>query len=229
MRVWCGGIGIGGGLMFNALKEQHKLTKIGDKCSMHNCTDKFLKKYKPGENLQKPDEEILNFGRQMLPKEIVKLWEDYGFGEYGDGLIKVVDPREYMNSLYSWLGRKDLSRIPIITTAFGDLFYYRKLADNENDVSVLNIHYRRTEVCGYSYQDFFERYLLDKSVIKKVLRADLYKQAVRKLGRLGYHDIFFFTPALVLGGGEDIKYIEKGNGAVHQMVLLAIGNKQAGV
>ena len=192
---------------------------------MRNCMDKFLKKYKPGENLQKPDEEILNFGRQMLPKEIVALWEDHGFGEYADGLIKVVDPRAYMDSLYSWLGRKDPSRIPIIVTAFGDIFYYRKLENNENDVSLLNIHDRRTEVCGSSYQDFFERYLLDKNVIKKVLRADLYKQAVKKFGRLGYQDIFFFVPALALGGGETLKYIGKGNGAVHQLVLLAIGNQ----
>lgn len=193
---------------------------------MHNCISKFLKKYKPGENLQKPDEEILNFGRQMLPKEIGELWEDHGFGEYGDGIIKAVDPRAYMNSLYSWLGRKDLSRIPIIVTAFGDIFYCRKLENNENDVSLLNIHYRKIETCGASYQDFFERYLfLDKGVIKKVLRADLYKQAVKKFGRLGYQDIFFFTPALVLGGGEDIKYIEKGNGVVHQQVLIAIGSK----
>ena len=175
--------------------------------------------------MQKPDEEILNFGRQMLPKEILELWEDHGFGAYGDGLIKVVDPRAYWNSLYSWLGRKDFSRIPIIVTAFGDIFYYRKLADNVNDVSLLNIHYRRTEACGASYQDFFERYILDKGVVKKVLRADLYQQAVKKLGKLDDPDIFFFTPALALGGGEDIKYIEKGNGAVHQQVLLAIGNQ----
>ena len=122
--------------------------------------------------MRKPDEEILNFGRQMLPKEIVELWEDYGFGEYGDGLIKVVDPRAYMNSLYSWLGRKNLSRIPIIVTAFGDIFYYRKLANNENDVSLLNIHYRKIEACGASYQDFFERYILDKGYIKKVRLAN---------------------------------------------------------
>ena len=192
---------------------------------MHNCISKFIKKYKPGENLQKPDEEILNYGKRMLPEEIIELWKSYGFGEYGDGIIKVVDPREYMNSLYSWLGRKDLSRIPIIVTAFGDIFYYRKLASNENDVSMLNIHYRKTEVCAYSYQDFFERYILDKGVIKNILRSDLYKQAVKKLGKPGNKDIFFFTPALVLGGGENIKYIEKGNGAIHQQVLLAIGYK----
>lgn len=190
---------------------------------MNNCISKFIEKFRPGENLQKPDEEILNFGRQMLPKDIIQLWEEYGFGEYGNGLIKVVDPREYMNSLYMWLGQKDFNKIPIIVTAFGDIFYYRKLEDNENDILLLNIHYRKIEVCTYSYQEFFENYILDENIIKNVLREDLFKQAVEELGKLEYKDIFFFTPALVLGGGEDIKYLKKGNGAVHHQVLLQIG------
>lgn len=190
---------------------------------MNNCIIKFIEKFKPGENLTKPDEEILNFGKQMLPKAIIELWEEYGFGEYGNGLIKVVDPREYMNSLYTWLGQEDFNKIPIIVTAFGDIFYYRRLDGNENDISLLNIHYRKIEVCTYSYHEFFEKYILDEEIIKKVLRIDLYKQAVKKLGELDYKDIFFFTPALVLGGGEDIKYVKKGSGAVHHQVLLQIG------
>ena len=83
--------------------------------------------------------------------------------------------------------------------------------------------YRKIEVCGYSYQEFFERYIIDEDIIKNVLRADLYKQAVKELGKLDYKDIFFFTPALVLGGREELKYIKKGNGAVHHQVLLQIG------
>ena len=176
---------------------------------MSNCISKFIEKFKPVVNLQKPDEEILNFGKQMLPKEIIELWEEYGFGEYGDGLLKVVDPREYMNSLYTWLGQKDFNKIPIIVTAFGDIFYYRKV-----------------EACGYSYQEFFEKYILDEDIIKNVLRADLYKQAVKELGKLDYKDIFFFIPALVLGGREELKYIKKGNGAVHHQVLLQIGQEE---
>lgn len=128
-----------------------------------------------------------------------------------------------MNSLYKWLGQKDFNKIPIIVTAFGDIFYYRKLEDNENDISLLNIHYRKIEVCTYSYQEFFEGYILDEDVIKNVLRANLYEQAVNELGKLDYKDIFFFIPALVLGGGEDIKYVKKGNGSVHHQVLLQIG------
>lgn len=189
---------------------------------MNSCMKRFLELYKPQENLTKPDDEILNFGRQMLPEEIVKLWEEYGFGEYGDGLIKVIDPRDYMNSLYTWLGQKDFNKIPIIMTAFGDIFYYRKLEDNENDISILDIHYRKIDVCTYSYEDFFEGYILDKDIIKSVLRKDLFNEAVKTLGQLKYEEIFFFTPALVLGGAENIKYVKKGKATVHHQVLLQI-------
>ena len=191
---------------------------------MNNCMKKFVKKFKPSENLQKPDEEVLKFFKKILPNEIIELWEEYGFGEYGNGLIKVVNPRDYMNSLYTWLGRIDYTKIPIIVTAFGDIFYYRKLEDDKNDVSMLDIHYRKIAVCSYSYQDFFEKYIVDKKVIKNILRINLYKKAAKKLGVLNYNDIFFFVPALVLGGKENIKYIDRGNGVVHQHILFEIGS-----
>ena len=189
---------------------------------MNNCMKKFIKKFKPSENLQKPDEDILNFFKEILPNEIINLWEEYGFGDYGNGLIKIINPRDYMNSLYAWLGRIDNTRIPIILTAFGDIFYYRKLEDGKNDISMLDIHYRKTIVCSYSYQEFFEKYIVDKKIIKNVLRIDLYKKAVKKIGKLNDKDIFFFVPALVLGGKEDIKYIDKGNVFVHQQILLSM-------
>lgn len=184
--------------------------------------EKFLQQFKPGENLKKPDETILNFGKQTLPEEIIYLWENYGFGDYGNGIIKIIDPRDYMNSLYTWLGKQDFHKIPIILTAFGDIFYYRKLDENENDVSLLNVHYRRVENCGYSYQEFFQKYIVDEDVIKNILRKDLYKEAVSKLGALKEEEIFYFVPALVLGGGENIKYIQKGKANVHHQVLLKI-------
>ena len=108
---------------------------------MNNCMKKFIKKFKPSENLQKSDEETLNFFKKILPKEIINLWEEYDFG---------------------------------------DIFHYRRLKDN-NDISILDIHYRKIAVCSYSYQEFFEEYIVDKKVIKNVLRVDLYKKAVKKI------------------------------------------------
>lgn len=201
-------------MLFNRKMKSH---------SDDSCMNKFIKEYTPGKNLVKPDEEILKFGQSRLPKEIVELWKNYGFGAYGNGIINIIDPREYMNSLYSWLGEKDFNKIPIIMTAFGDIFYYRKISDTENDIVLLNIHYRRTEVCAYSCRDFFENYLFDEQNIKNILRKDLYSKAIEKYGLLKENDIFFFVPALVLGGGEDIKYVQTGKAAVHHQVLLQIG------
>ena len=192
---------------------------------MDNCMKKFIKKFNPSKSLQKPDEETLNFYREILPNEIIELWEEYGFGEYGNGLIKIVNPKDYMNSLYMWLGQIDYTKIPIIVTAFGDIFYYRKLEDDRNDISVLDIHYRKIIVCSYSYQEFFKKYIIDKKVIKNVLRDSLYKKAIKKLGKLNDKDIFFFVPALILGGKEDIKYIDKGNGIIQQQILFELGSK----
>ena len=56
--------------------------------------NKFINIYEPRQNLKKPDEKILEFGKQMLSPEIIYLWENYGFGDYGNGIIKVVDPRD---------------------------------------------------------------------------------------------------------------------------------------
>ena len=187
--------------------------------------DNFVKVYKPGIDLTKPDEKILEFGRQMLPQEIIYLWETYGFGEYADGFLKVVDPREYMNSLYTWLGDVDYNKIPIMVSAFGDIFYYRKLENNENDISMLNIHYRRVDICAWSYQLFFEKFIIDSENRKKILKEDLYNEAVESLGKLKYNEIFFFVPALVIGGAEDIKFVKKGDAKVHHQVLFQIGNK----
>ena len=187
--------------------------------------DNFVKVYTPGTELTKPDETLLNFANQMLPPEIVYLWQEYGFGDYGNGLIKVVDPRDYMQSLYSWLGTQDFHKIPIMVSAFGDIFYYRKLDEEENDVSMLNIHYRKTEVCAWSYELFFKSFITDPEIQENVLRKSLFDQAVATLGTLKHNEAFFFVPALVLGGGEDIKYVKKGDASTHQLVLLQIGQQ----
>ena len=183
----------------------------------------FVKAYTPGKELTKPDETLLEFAKQMLPPEIVYLWNEYGFGDYGDGLIKVVDPRDYMDSLYSWLGNQDFHKIPIMVSAFGDIFYYRNLENGENDVSLLDIHYRRIDVCTYSYEEFFENYISYPEIKEKVLRKSLFNQATGKLGSLKHNEIFFFVPALVLGGGEDIKHVSKGDAYTHQHLLLELG------
>lgn len=58
-----------------------------------NLFDDFLLKYPPAERLRKPSEEVLNQFRNRLPAELLDFWQTYGFGNYGNGLLKVVDPQ----------------------------------------------------------------------------------------------------------------------------------------
>jgi hypothetical protein len=185
----------------------------------------FVKTFVPSKDLIKPDNNIIQQFATILPKELIEFWKEFGFGNYGDGLIKIINPLEYMDSLYEWLGRKDASKLPILVTGFGDIFYYRKLAENKEDINLLDIHYRKIDVCVYSLSEFFNSFIVDKGIIKELLKEKLFKNAQKKKGGIEYNEIYYFTPALIMGGGEDIKYIDKGIGTVHQFLLFQMGKE----
>ena len=178
----------------------------------------FLKNFTPDSPLIKPTQEVLAYYEGILPEALLDFWKEYGFGNYGKGLIKVINPLEYKDNLYEWLGREDKSKVPIMMSAFGELFYYRKLTEVDDDVSVLDIHYRRINVCAYSFNGFID-FISDEEVYKELLREALFNEAMDKLGPLKSNEIFMFAPALSLGGAEELKYIDKGDASTHQQLL----------
>jgi hypothetical protein len=190
---------------------------------MANRFSAFVKTFKPSDNLSKPDKDTLEQVRNILPQEIIEFWNEFGFGNYAYGLIKIINPLDYMDSLYEWLGRKDISKLPVAVTGFGNIFYYRKLSDNNEDISLLDIHYGKIDVCVYSLNEFFNSFIIDKGIIKEVLKKELFEKALKKKGNLTKDEIYYFVPALMTGGGEEIKYIDKGIGTVHQSFLFQMG------
>ena len=185
--------------------------------------ENFVEKYKPGKELVKPSDHIIGACRSAgVDEQILDFIKEYGFGNYGDGIIKLIDPEDYMDSFYKWLGKEDYSRIPFMMTGFGDLFYFRNLGDGEYDISFLDIHYRNISVAAYTVEEFVE-YLIDSEVEEKILRRKLFDEAKDKFGVLPLNEIYFFAPALVTGGTEEIKYVNKGDAAVHQSILFDWG------
>ena len=184
----------------------------------------FLKNYPPEENLIKPSEHIIDAARSVkVPEEIINFWTSYGFGNYGDGIIKMIDPEKYMSGFYTWLGKEDYSRIPIFMTGFGDIFYYRNLGNGEYDISLLDIHYRDISVCTYTLEDFLKNYIVSENVKKEILRKELFEEAKKSKGILKKEEIYFFAPALIAGGAEELKYVDKGDAAVHHEILFQWG------
>lgn len=181
----------------------------------------FVENFKPNDNLVKPDAETLKkISESVLPKEYINLLKNYGFGNYGNGIIKVINPFEYADNLYTWLGKEDDNKLPIMMTAFGDLFYYRKLEEEEEDICVLDIHYKNIELCGYHFEDFVNDFLLNEHNQNILLRKELFSEAIKINGELKFNEIFYFQPALCIGGSEN--NISKGDAKVHQFVLFTL-------
>ena len=109
--------------------------------------NKFIEKYKPDKNLTKSSDHIIGACSSVdVNEQILDFIKEYGFGNYGEGIKKLIDPEKCMDSFCRWLGKEDYSRIPFMMTGLGDLFYFRNLGYGEYDISFLDIHYRKISV-----------------------------------------------------------------------------------
>ncbi|MDU2169492.1 MAG: DUF1851 domain-containing protein, partial [Clostridium perfringens] len=205
------------------LFDKFKKKNMDENSVSNNIFLQFTRIFEPTDDLVKPTEEELKQFEDILPSELLHFWKEYGFGNYGNGIIKVINQLDYMGSLYEWLGKEDFSKLPILVTGFGDIFYYRKLSEVDEDICLLNIHYRNITVCSYNLEDFFKAYIVDEVNYSKILRKELFDQAYVVKGNLKPNDIYFFVPSLILGGKESVELIDKGNANVHQSLLFQLG------
>ncbi|MBU5484204.1 DUF1851 domain-containing protein [Clostridium sp. MSJ-11] len=205
------------------LFDKFKKKNMDKKSVTNNTFSQFTSVFEPSNDLVKPTEEELKQFEDILPSELLHFWKEYGFGNYGNGIIKVINPLDYMESLYEWLGKEDFSKLPILVTGFGDIFYYRKLSEVDEDICLLNIHYRNIIICSYSLDDFLKSYIVDEVNYSKILRKELFDQVYAVKGNLKPNDIYFFVPSLILGGKESVELIDKGNANVHQSLLFQLG------
>ena len=192
-----------------------------------NVFDLFVNKYPPGNDLRKPTAEMLEQFQGKLPAELLDFWQEYGLGNYGGGLLKIIDPTDYIDTLTLWLGEQE-DCFPILMTGFGTLFIYRKRSETADDMCLLDIHYRRSGSFSTGFFFFFERILPAENFAEQFLRVDLFQEASAKHGGLAENEIFFFTPALAFGGAESIQYVERGNAVVHQHLLFEMGVDNSG-
>ncbi len=181
----------------------------------------FLEKYHPT-HTDVAGEELVDRYAHILPSSVIDLWRTSGLGKYNDGLIEIINPDDFQDDLERTLGRKASNYVPVAISGFGELFYYRKLTATDEDVCLFDPHYKQIETCVWSLTDFFNGYLCDDNIITEVLRVDLFKAALKKIGALNKNEVFFFVPALALGGAESIEYIQKGNCQIHLSLLFQL-------
>ena len=62
----------------------------------------------------------------LVPEEIVDLWERYGYGSFGEGFVRVIDPHAYEMRIGNLLGKMigEGSAVPIMVTALADVILW---------------------------------------------------------------------------------------------------------
>lgn len=147
--------------------------------------------------------QLLQRYRTIVPGELTKIWENYGFGRLMGGYLKVIDPEDYQALLNETYFRGDVA-VPILATAFGDIItleegqYIGMVKYKNGSFMILAKNFKRLE------QNLGEDYFMEK-----YFQVPQYMDAVKKLGELEKDECFGYVPLLGLGGSEKLENLKK--------------------
>lgn len=148
-------------------------------------------------------QELLQKYKTIVPDELTKIWEDYGFGRLMGGYLKVIDPDDYQELLNETYYRGNIS-VPILTTAFGDIV----TLEEGQYIGMVKYKDGNFVMLAKSFKRFMQN-LGDDYFLKKYFQIPQYTEAVNKLGKLEKDECFGYVPLLGLGGGEKVDNLNK--------------------
>ncbi|HET9505145.1 MAG TPA: T6SS immunity protein Tdi1 domain-containing protein [Hymenobacter sp.] len=155
----------------------------------------------------KPTPELLARYGPLVPPEMLVVWQEYGFGTFRNGYLKVVNPDEFNELLADTyqLVSTPAAAAPIVlfATAMGDLLIWE-------DGFLIRIDYRHgeTEIIGRNLTLFFKNHVDDFNPQQR-LRWEPYPAARARLGEPTFDECFGYVPLLALGGPETVDHLQK--------------------
>ena len=157
--------------------------------------------------LERPSSELIARYRDQLPPEVLSVWEQYGFGTFCDGYLKVVNPDDYAELLADTY-QLTSSPVPplalvLFATAMGDLLIWE-----DGYLSIIDYRHGVTDVLSQG-TDFFFGDLAASNMLVKDLQWLPYPAAREKFGEPAFDECFGYVPLLALGGPETVEHLEK--------------------
>lgn len=83
---------------------------------------------------------------ELVPEEVVTLWQRYGYGSFGEGFVRVIDPHAYEARIGNLLGKMIGAgpAVPIMATALADVVLW----EPDRGVTALLLRQRRAVGLG---------------------------------------------------------------------------------
>ncbi|MGA6126209.1 MULTISPECIES: GAD-like domain-containing protein [unclassified Microbacterium] len=152
--------------------------------------------------------EVVAAYRDRVPAEIVEIWEEYGYGTFGEGFIRVINPGVYEAELGDRIGKTqgDGIAIPVMVTGLGDLITWEP---SLNGLVVLMFRSNRGTGMGKA-ATFLGLLKLDGSdYLSEKLGWDVFPEAVQQQGAPAFDESFIFVPLPSLGGPGTVDTLQK--------------------
>jgi len=157
--------------------------------------------------VEKPTDELVARYRDQVPPELLEVWEQFGFGTFCDGYLKVVSPDDYTDLLadtYQLTSTPSSApAIVLFATAMGDLFIWE-------DGYLSRVDYRHGQIEMVSKGlDFFFEDLADGETLVEEFLWEPYPAARERMGEPAFDECFGYVPLLALGGPEKVEHLQK--------------------
>lgn len=152
--------------------------------------------------------EILETFRDRVPSEIVEIWEQYGYGTFGEGFIRVINPAVYGAELGDRIGKTqgDGIAIPVMVTGLGDLITWEPSLGG-----LVALLFRKNRGTGLGKPSSFLTLLrLDGAEhLEDEFDWGIFPDAVERQGAPAFDESFIFVPLPSLGGPGTVDTLQK--------------------
>ena len=152
--------------------------------------------------------EIIEEYRGTVPDELIEVWERYGYGTFGLGFLRIIDPKRYAGEVGHCIGKTqgDGIAIPIMVTGLGDLITW------EPSLGAVAILFREQRVVGLGtkLRSFLTLVRLDGAEeLSETFNWEPFPEAIATHGELPYDQSFIYVPLLPLGGEAKVENLHK--------------------
>ena len=136
---------------------------------------------------------------KVLPKELIDIWKEYGYGCFLNGYLRIINPKEYQELLSETYFRGACS-VPILTTAFGDII----AVEDDQYIGMIKYKYGNFNIVAKNFKRFVQN-MTDKCFQQDYFELEQYEEAIQQYGRLDNDKCFGYAPLLGLGGSEKVE------------------------
>lgn len=177
-------------------------------------------------------EELLNKYTKITPFNLVDIWRHEGFCQFQKGLYNIVNPDDWQDVVDVWIDNTPFQQLgewyALSRNAFGNLYIYNPSTGTRLTIdTILGIisgsikAYFTEREREISIESLFVGVDIEREDFTLLDDKPIFKKAVKKLGPLGWYEMYAFEPAFALIGDAALTMdnLVKVDARIHMLLL----------